>query len=174
MRLTRVSTEVLLHGPTTIEQISVEVTRDDPTSNTLIVDFHPPSILFNPRRTAVRVADIAGVPFARMPEAVEQTFVSSRVQAHENALQRVFPAQRSLRKVIKLPCSVDYNFCRPDDYGRDNTAEGITIATYIYDDPTFRANQQFVWILHIEMTSTERPMATPSKPAATRHFHQFA
>jgi hypothetical protein len=110
-----------------------------------------------------------------MPEAVEQTFVSSRVQAHENALQRVIPAQRRIRKVIKLPFPVDYNFCRRDDYGRDNTTEGITIATYMHDDPTFRANQQFVWILHIEMTAKERPMGRPSKPAATiRHFHQFA
>lgn len=134
--------------------------------------YRPPSTYLNPNRTAVRVAHGFGGDHAvGSPGVAETMAAASRVQAHRTALEEVLPRQQEKVHHINLPFEVDRNFCRRDDWGRENRAHGLSIGLYRHDDANMRHNQQYVYILHVELSARERPMFNPASPGG---FHAFA
>ena len=70
---------------------------------------------------------------------------------------------------IRVRDGVDF-FCRRDDWGRENMNDGIEIGLYQHEEATFRAHQQHVWILHLELSARERPNVEPLQPGRFRVF----
>lgn len=109
-------------------------------------------------------AGALGATAANDTNVRETMAAASRVQAHRAALevQRVEAEQKVMS--IALPFQCDRHFCRRDDWGRDNRANGIEIGLYQHEDQNFQANNQHVWILHIELSARERPNVAPASP----------
>jgi hypothetical protein len=121
IRMHHLTCNVLLPGPTTSAQLACMIPAEDTTSQTLKMEYKPPSTYISAERTAVRAVNIAGIPRAGFAAAVPQTRTSSRVQGHQDALTGgVLAAQSTITKLIHLPFPVDSRFCRRDDCGRDN------------------------------------------------------
>jgi hypothetical protein len=160
MRLTWLTVDVLLPGPTGVEQIEVQVEDD----TNLKVTYKPPSTYLSSRRTAVHAADIAGIDTTHIPLVLPHMQAISHVQGHVNALANIWEEQKQISFIIKLPFPVDSSFCRRDDWGCSNRAEGVSIGAYRHDNQEFQASNQAVWILQVELTSKARPKSTPSKP----------
>ena len=162
-RLRRLSMDVLLPGPTSEDQIELLV-KDD--GNTLYLKYIPPLTFLNPRRTAVRTAAIAGIADGMIAAAIAPTSAMARVNSHDTCLTNIRHSESrgNYEVEINLPFAVDPYFCTRDDYGVDGAARGSSIATYRHENAGFHAANQFVWVLHIEMTDAARPKATPSKP----------
>jgi hypothetical protein len=76
------------------------------------------------------------------------------------------PSKEEKVRSIELPFQCDRNFCRRDDWGRDNRTEGMEVGMYRHEAPEMHDNGQFVWILHIELSATERPQFRPLSPGA--------
>jgi len=168
LRKRRLMTDVLLPGPTVIDQIEVIVDSDhDPQCKTLKFEYNPPATYLSAKRTAVRGADIAGVPQRHMNTmTIEQLSVMNRVTSHQTKLdESIKEQQRKITKYIKLPHAVEPVFCTRDDWGWDNAAPALSIGMYQHQDDNLHQNNQYVWILHIKMALQECTMKqTPSKP----------
>lgn len=95
---------------------------------------------------------------------------ASRVQAHHTALEEVRPKQQEKIRHIPLLFEVDHHFCGRDDWGRENRALGMSIGLYCHDDAAMQAANQYVYILHVELSARERPMFNPASPGG---FHAF-
>ena len=162
-RLHRLSFDVLLPGPTSEDQIELLIMDN---GKALKIKFIPPLTFLNSRRTAVRTAHIAGITDGNLAAAIAPTLAMSRVNSHETALSSIRNSESrgNFEVEIKLPFAVDPYFCTRDDYGVDGAARGSSIATYRHENANFHAANQFVWVLHIEMTDASCPKATPSKP----------
>ena len=166
-RLHRHSIDVLLPGPTSLDQIEVEI--NEPGTK-VTVSYIPPVTYLSADRTAVRTADIQGVPTANLGVAMGPMRATNRVQGHENALLNVRAQQSKVVDVIDTLFPCDSFFCTRDDYGRDGRCQGISIGVYRHHDPGMQVANQHVWILHIELTDRKRAKATPSKPSAHRVY----
>jgi hypothetical protein len=90
---------------------------------------------------------------------------ATRAQAHRTALETIRPEQQEKVRHIALPFQCYRNFCHCDDWGRDNTSHGMEIGMYHHEDREFQSKNQYVWILHIELSAAERPMQDPLSPA---------
>jgi hypothetical protein len=162
-RLHRLTLDVLLPGPTSMEQIEVTIPEDG-TSITL--KYTPPVTYLSANRTAARMAVQNGAAnVAQVQAALNGLRVSNRVQSHEQALIGVRKSQSKITITIPLPFPIDVFLCSRNDFGHAG-ADPMSIGIYRHEDPTFQANNHFVWILHIEMTDRLRNRTnTPSRAA---------
>lgn len=177
IRLTRLTVDVLLFGPTEMNQVEVQVdTEKDPTAKTLKIIYRPPTTYLSAKRTAIRMAGHMGATVDNIKETGTTLSASSRVQSHENELidSGELAKQKEIVEFIDLPFPCDTSFCTRDDWGRPNLQQGVTIGMYGHDSADFRSNNQHVWILHVEMTKKERAKTTPVRPTSYDQFFQYA
>lgn len=168
IRLRRLTIDILLPGPTTLEQIRAIISTDGKVVN---LTYRPPRTYLSPERTTVRLADGALGATAAGTAQVRQTMAAaSRVQAHRNTLEGLRVATATKVVSIDLPFECDRHFCRRDDWGRDNMNDGIEIGLYQHEEPSFRTHMQHVWILHLELSARERPNVEPLQPGRFRVF----
>jgi hypothetical protein len=163
----RLSMDVLLPGRTAMWQ--VECSLDDDCKK-LTLSYTPPATYLSADRAVVRVADIQGIDAANLGAAMEPMRATACVTGHEVALNTIRPLQMAIKTIIDLPFAVDTQFCSHDDYGRPGHADGISIGVYRHDDPDYQRNNQFVWILHVEMTNRAGEKATPAKAAVLKFY----
>ena len=171
--LTRLSLDIFLPGSTTLEQVDVSIVDNGMKVN---FEYDLPTCYLSTQRSALRLADAMGVCAGTMRAASEFTQAGSRAAGHRAALDEIRPRQRKLTKELPLKFRCDQYWCRCDDWGRDNMVEGVTIGVYRHDDDDLHNNQQYVWMLHLELTLVERPQASPDqrKPTGFRMFmHQM-
>ena len=156
-------------GPTELNQIRAIVSEDGRTLN---FTYRLPTTFLSANRTAVRLA--TSTFGAAVPRVTETIAAASRVQAHRTALEQVRANMAS--KVWKVPLmfQCERQFCRRDDWGQENHREGMEIATYRHDNVEFQSNNQYVWILHIELAGTQRPMTGPASPSTFGNYSQHA
>lgn len=169
VRLQRVSLDVLLPGPTDMDQITLKI---QPDQKSLKIVYKLPKVFLSSRRTAARVGDIAGVPQNQIPNAATRLAGMHRVQAHESQL---IPIRKELKDgleiVIKLPLLVDKQFCKRDDFGVFNPAiQAVSIGIYSHDNAAMVAHRQHVWILHIEMSAAAREETDMNSPGGFKMF----
>ena len=168
VRLKRLTIDVLLPGPTTLDQIRCVVSDD---GKTLHFTCRCPQTCLNPARTAVRVTHSFGGDRALGVQGVRETMAAaSRVQAHRTALEQVRVDQQEKVRHVALPFEVDRNFCRRDDWGNDNRTHGIEIGICRHENPEMQADNQCVWILHVELSARERPVFQPVSPGRFQTF----
>ena len=174
LRLKRVTTDILMAEPTTMSQVKVGVIGEN--QDTLKVSIKLPQTFLNPRRTAVRVADMGGVARADIPNVINRALALTRVNAHKDTLVEYAHKNDGDKYEfeIKLPVKVDRTFTARDDYGVEGRGVPLTIATYQHEDPLMQAANQYVFILHVEMTAAERPHAGMCSPGNFTTFHEFA
>lgn len=185
MGLTRLTIDILLPGPTVLDQLECSITG----KRKVKVEYTPPSTYLNARRSAVKSASLSGVGLAgRTPVQQEEMFArmaaTSRATGHSEALKKIRPAQKKIVfEIDDLPFDVDPYFCNRDDWGMGPTAatplagsEGVQIAFYKHENLDMQHANQFVWILHLELTSTERPeqLASPNRPRGFADYKDYA
>lgn len=167
VRLERLSVDILLPGPTSLSQVECEIIDN---GTTLQLSYTPPVVYFSSKRTAARVAANQSMGDQDIRDAVEPLLATARTQAHESAL--VSSIRKNQTPVIfkmKLPFAVDEYFCGRNEFGNMVPgATGIDIA--FYDHESDDLPNQFVWMLHLEMTSKKRPKATPQKVVQYKDF----
>lgn len=172
IRLKRLTIDVLLPGPTSLSQIRALISDDGKTCH---FTYRPPTTYLSSTRTAVRMTGTALGARAAANEDLRNTIgAATRVQAHRTALETVRPEQQEKVRHIALPFEVDRAFCRRDDWGRDNRTFGMEIGVYRHEDPEMQANNQYVWILHIELSARERPIADPLSTGGFGVWSQYA
>jgi len=160
IRLKRLTIDLLLPGATTLSQVRAVVSED---GNVLHFTYRPPQMYLSHDRTTVRLAaNTFGAN--RIPVVRDTMQAATRTQAHRTALETIRPDQQEKVRHIQLPFQCDRNFCRRDDWGRENRTQGMEIAMYRHEDADMQQNNQFVWILHVELSSTERPLQGPLSP----------
>ena len=170
IRLKRLSVDVLLPGPTTLSQIEAQVLE---SQNKIRIKYKPPDTYLSSRRNAVRVAlGLVGARF--VDQTVNFTTATSRVTAHRDAIEHMSDDEKNPSFEIDLPFKVDPYFCRRDDFGIDNVGHGLDIGVYRHQDANFQANNQYVWILHIELSATERPRSSLQSPGGIAEYHNYA
>lgn len=185
MGLRRLTVDVLLPGPTTLEQLECSIVGP----RKIKISYSPPATYLNARRTAVKSAHLAGMGLgARTPVQQEQVLnmlaATARVTGHERTLVDVRQKQGKIEmEIADLPFDIDQYWCRRDDWGQGPTmtnpslgADGVQIAFYRHEHSAMQAANQFVWILHLECTSTWRPpqMASPNRPTGFGDFSNYA
>lgn len=170
VRLKRLSVDILLPGATHLEQVRLAVSDD---GTTLHFTYRPPSTYLSANRTATRLTGqtfgVAAIGVAR-----ETISAAARVQAHRTALEQVRVDQVEKVRHIPLKEKCDRHLTTRDDWGRENRADGVCIAMYRHDHPDFIANNQFVWILHVELTCAARPIANPTNPVSFQDWSNHA
>lgn len=172
IRQHRVTTDVLLCGPTSLNQIKVGI----PAPDTLAVEIKLPETYYSARRTAVKTADIAGIPANQIGRVIQRAHAMSRVSAHRDKLEELKKDNHEgkIKFDVKLPMAVE-GFTRRDDYGNVAANVGaIQIATYQHEDPVMQQAGQFVWILHVEMLGKEKPQTAMSSPVGYGNYHDYA
>lgn len=162
IRLKRLTIDLLLPGPTTLAQIRAVVSED---GRVVHFTYRPPQTYLSHDRTTVHLA--AATFGANRVQTVRGTMqAASRTQAHRTALETIRPEQQEKVRHLELPFQCDRNFCRRNDWGRPNRANGMEIAMYRHEDLDMQANNQYVWMLHIELSAAERPLQDPLSPGA--------
>ena len=169
VRLNRLSLDILLPGPTEINQLKLKISKD---GKSLKILYFLPKIFLASKRTAARVGEMAGVPQGQIANAVGRLGAMHRVQAHEKQL---IPIRKQFKEGIpmdiQLPFEVDRQFCKRDDFGVFNhNIEAVSIGIYDHESPTMVNNQQHVWILHVEMTSAHREETDMGSPTGFKMF----
>ena len=163
IRMKRLTLDVLLPGPTDEEQVECLIVDD---GSKVRVKIKMPNTYLSAKRTAVVAASNLGVGNANVtPQIIGTMSALARVQGHREALQMARVDQEFILFDVKTLFKVDNYFCKRNDWGVDGDGHAICICTYQHDNVNYRAANQFVCILHVEMTSVERPSATPSKPS---------
>lgn len=162
IRLKRLTIDLLLPGPTSLNQIKAIVSSD---GRFLHFTYRPPRTYLSPDCTTVRLAT-STFGAASIPAVRDVMHAATRSQAHRTALETVRAEQQEKVRHIELPFQCDRNFCRRDDWGRENHMHGMEIGMYRHEDPELQRNNQYVWILHIELSAAERPMQDPRSPGA--------
>jgi hypothetical protein len=143
-----VTMEVLLYGPTSIDQLSIHVVGP----KRVRIDFVPHSVFYNARRTALHTrSDLSSHRIMMQEEAVNAILAENDYQP----LNRVW--------CFDLGVEVDPNFTTRDDNGNEGVSEPVTISEFIHDDLQFQADGKTVWILAIETTAARRTQAGPSR-----------
>lgn len=160
IRLKRLTIDVLLPGPTTLDQIKAIVSDD---GKVLHFTYRPPRTYLSHARTTVRVAQ-QHVGSGNVGAVRDTMQAAARSQAHRTALEMIRPDQQEKIRHIELPFQCDRNFCRRDDWGLDNRTHGMEIGLYQHENAEMQLNDQHVWILHIELTAAERPKQVPLSP----------
>ena len=170
VRLKRLSIDILLPGPTTLAQVRGIVSDNGRVFN---FTYRLPETFLSANRTAVRLAGHTFGPRG-IPHVQNTISAASRVQAHRTVLEqaRVDASQKVYQ--IQLPFECDRQLCRRDDWGRDNHCQGLEIGMYRHEDADMQANNQLVWILHVELTAKERPNVAPASPAGYNNFSGHA
>lgn len=172
IRLKRLTIDILLPGPTTTDQIKAVISDDGRTCH---FTYRPPATYLSPNCTVVRLAGTAfgdrGVSIADLCNTMG---AATRVQAHRTKLETIRLEQHEKVRHISLPFEVDRAFCRRDDWGRDNATHGMEIGMYRHENPVMQANNQFVWILHIELSARERPITDPLSPGGFGDWSRYA
>lgn len=169
VRLRRLSIDILLPGPTDMSQIKAIVNM---TATKLNMTYSPPQTFLSPERTMVRLATGALGATAASNTGIRGTMhAAARVQAHRNALETLRTQHATQVYEIDLPFPCDHHFCRRDDWGYDNRCNGIDIGLYQHENMDFRTNNQYVWILHVELSARERPNVAPISPAGFNIFN---
>lgn len=161
VRLKRLTIDLLLPGPTSLEQIEAQIMEDQ---KTVKIKYKPPATFLSHRRTAVRTAMEIGAQGRQVEVMSTYTSAMERVNAHRDVLESMSDEQKHPTTEIDLPFRVDPVFCRRDDFGVENARHGIDIGVYRHEDVNFRASNQYVWILNLEMTSVERPRTSLTAP----------
>ena len=170
--LKRLTVDLLLPGPTTLDQIKAVVAQD---GKSLFFAHCAHGTYLSADRTAVCVADAFGGARALGTAGLRETMAAAnRVQAHRTALETIRPEQQEKVCKIDLPFKVDHNFCRRDDWGWDNRTHGIKIGMHRHDNDQMRAANQCVWILHVELSAKERPFFEPTSPGGFGDFAAYA
>lgn len=169
IRLKRLTIDLLLPGPTTLEQIKAIISED---GKVLHFTYRPPKTYLSNDRTTVRLA-LGSVGRDGVNTVRETMQAANRSQAHRTALETVRADQREKVRHIALPFVCDRNFCRRDDWGRDNRTHGLEIGMYQHEAQAMRDNNQYVWILHIELSAAERPKQLPTSPGAYGAYQEF-
>lgn len=176
-RLKRVSCDILMCGPTTLEQVKAGINLGQ---DHLKVTITLPKTFVSERRTAVRARDAGQLANRVAPAAVhgviDRAHGLTRVQAHKDCLiEYKKKTKNQVELDIPLGCKVDKLFCRRDDFGRDNgNARGLAVATYQHEDLIMQAANQYIYILHVEMTAAEREETEMRSPSNLSTFHDFA
>lgn len=183
--LTRLSIDVLLPGPTVLEQLEVSITG----KRQVKVKYKPPATYLNNRRNAVRSVQMSGMGLGGRDQVAQETMIgmmtsTSRSTGHAVALQKVIPKQKEIEFFIDdLPFDIDPYLCRRDDWGNAPTlgnpglgGKGVEIGFYRHESPAMHAANQHVWILHIECTAAERPIniMSPTQPQGFGDYQQYA
>jgi len=167
----RLATDILLCGPTSLNQVKVGIPKED----TLTVEIKLPSTCFSARRTAVKTADIAGIAASQIGRVIDRAHAMSRVSSHRDKLEELRKTNNEGKITfdVKLPAPVE-GFTRRDDFGNPTNVAAIQIATCQHEDPVMQAAGQFVWILHVEMLGKEKPQTGMSSPGAFGNCHDCA
>lgn len=169
----RLTTDILLPGPTNENQVEVEVVQPERTK--LRVKYTPPVTFLTARRTAIRLASQGGVADGQLDAAATRTAGMSRVMAHEAALEAMPESEKKITFDIDLPFQVEAAFTTRDDWGQDGQCEGVQICVYAHEDPNFQATNQAVWILHVETVASERAPVGAARPGVNfGAFHAHA
>jgi hypothetical protein len=181
IRLKRISCNVLLCGPTSIDQVKCTASPDQMSVKILV---KLPATFLNERRTAVWACEASNLTAHLAPTdvnginiIVDKALGYARVQSHKNCVLKYKKQNKGLVEMdIPLPCKVDKLFCHRNDFGRETAyARGVSVATYQHDDMLMQIAGQFVYILHIEMTGADREGETEAQSRADiRTFHTFA
>ena len=177
MQLSRLTCDVLLCAPMTLDSVKCSISDDQ---KVLEIQIKLPSTFLKPRRTAVRTVDAArlhaGVAPAAIPVIIDRAEGLSRVAAHGEAI-KLYKKQTkgNISMKIALPFKVDKIFCRRDDFGIETgNAPGLSIATYQHEDPGMRATNQYIYILHVEMSAADREDVDPRSPTTFSTYHTWA
>ena len=174
-QLNRITIDILLCGPTTDEQIRAKVTG--PKQDVVSIEINMAKTFINPRRTAVRVADMAGAANGNLGRVINTAAGMSRVQAHKKELDAYKKATGGkIKWDIQLAEPVEKKLCRRDDYGAGNNCDGMTIATYQHENPIMQQAGQFIWICHLELAAVARPGVSDEmkSPSAIKTYHDYA
>ena len=170
IRLKRLSIDVLLPGPTSMSQIQARVAN---SCDKITIKYTPPATFHSARRTAVRIA--TGLVDGRhVGQTINFTMATARATAHSSVLENLSEDEKSPTFEIPLPFKVDPYFCRRNDFGIDNAGHGIDIGVYRHEDTNFQANNQYVWLLHIELSAAQRPVQALRSPGSIGEYHRFA
>jgi hypothetical protein len=152
-QLKRVTADVWLYGPTSLDQIQAHVVGKN-GKRQVKLKYTPSSVLYNSRRTALQTAS---------------SFSSHRIMCHDEAIQAMIAANDhqpiTHTQFLDFNIDVDPNFTTRDDFGNEGAAQAIQIADYIHDNADFRKAGRTVTILHLELTAAERLPSTPSHAA---------
>jgi hypothetical protein len=154
-QLNRVTADVLMYGPTLLNQIQCQIIGQQRVK----LQYVPLSVFYNSRRTAVRTGN---------------SFSAHHIMCQDEAIQGLIAANgnQPLDHVhfMDFDLDLDPNFTTRDDFGNEGQAEGIEIADYIHHDPGFQNANKTVTILHLEMTAAERLPSTPSRALGYSNF----
>lgn len=176
VRWRRVTCDVLLCRPTTLDQIKAGISTDQ-TKVSLEIDL--PKTFVSTKRTAVRLTDASqlarGVAAVAAPQVIERAQMGSCVQGHATCLvDYKKKTDFKIKMEISLPCKVDPLFTRRNDCGHTSPhTKGIAVATYQHEDALMQAAGQHVHILHLEMTASERVAAGLQSPGGNIDTYQL-
>ena len=142
--LTCLTIDVLLPGPTSLQQIEVSITGP----NAVKINYKPPGTYLNARRTAVKSVQLSGMGLGGRTVVAQETMIgmmhgSSCAASHTMALNKIILKQKEIEFGIKaLPFASDPYLCCRDDWGQTPTlgnpnagGKGVKIAFYRHDDP---------------------------------------
>ena len=181
----RVTVDVLLPGPTNLEQITASIK----SPRKIEIKFKPPGAYLTSRRTAVKSGALSGLGLAGATRVQQEIIIqmmhaTSHTQGHERALREgIREEQKELTFEIEFPFDVDMFFCNRDDWGNGPSplnphsgGDPISIGMYRCTDVNMQNNNQMVWILHLELTETWRPeyLAEPASPAGYANYSKYA
>ena len=93
------------------------------------------------------------VPGHQGNDAVLYTMVTARVTVHRDTLEAMSKDEKNVQFEIPLPFHVQPYVCRGDNLGVENAREGMDVGVYRHEEPNFQANNQFVWMLHMELSA---------------------
>ena len=98
-RLTRLSLDMLLPGPTSLDQLELFIASN---GEYLDVSYKPPVTYLSASRTMARVADLQGISEAQTQTAMPKMAITARVQAHETVLDEIREKQGKIDFRVKL------------------------------------------------------------------------
>ena len=157
--LHRVTADMLLPGPTSLQQLKVKVAD---TKDCIEGEFTPPGTFLSSKRSAVHAAmQLPGVTMANLnADVIQRMHGTARATAAAGAIKAFKKKCGGAWKFrIQLPqgVTVEKRFCNRDDWGNHIRGfKGIHIGIYKHDEAGMQVADQNVYILHCEMASERR------------------
>jgi hypothetical protein len=154
--LDRVTADMLLPGATSLDQIKCKISE---SRDAIEGEYTPPSNFYNSKRTAVQAA--LALPNVNVGNVTDQIIQrmhgTSRATAAAKAINKAKKENKTLKFRIELPVKVNKRFTARDDWGQIIRGfKGIRIGVYSHDNEHLRQAQQYVYVLHLEMTDERR------------------